>query len=296
MLEVLERARVTQACNRNSPPTSDNKGQQSVTPSTTPQAAATKIQRHWRRTTRGTGTNSEGGRDKVLPGSSPSATPRVSGWTERSAASVEDTQTERQDLAPPPIPKDTPPDGYATRKTHATTKSRTTAERTSTTTNCCLPWKALCAHIKHAARRSSRSITQRAHRMPSTVGYRATRVGEANNPGPARTGDHPHTYPDLDREILGDADMETQREEGEKDPTTQPDRSRSPPRSTDVRSKRGNGEKDMHKDDDPDHDEANIGDAQKEKGPEERKVKAEPKSMATTSSTATARPRSKVRE
>ena len=106
--------------------------------------------------------------------------------------------------------------------------------------------------------------------MPSTVGYRATRVGEAKNPGPARTGDHPYTHPDLDREILGNADMETQREEGENDPTTQPDRSRSPPRSTDARSKRGNGEKDMHKDDDPDHDEANIGDAQKEKGTRRR--------------------------
>ena len=71
--------------------------------------------------------------------------------------------------------------------------------------------------------------------------------------------------------------METQREEGEKDPTTQPDRSRSPPRSTDARSKRGTGEKDMHKDDDPDHDEANLGGAQKEKGARRREGKCRTK-------------------
>ena len=192
MMEVLERAGNTQACNRETPPTQGNEVYQSVTPLANTQTAATTTQRHWRRTTRGTGTNGEGEPDRVRPGRSPRATPREHSWIERGAASYDHTQDDRQDLAPPSTQKDIPTKQQATRNTHTTAKSRTKAEQTSTTANCCLPWSALWTHYTQVARRGRRSAFSSAHRQPSTFGYRATRVGEAKTQD-QRRGETPST-------------------------------------------------------------------------------------------------------
>ena len=77
-------------------------------------------------------------------------------------------------------------------------------------TDYCIPWHFLRTLVTRCGRRECHSAFADARRNPTTFGLRATRVGEAKNPGPAGTGEHLGFPTDLDCEILGTSDAETQ--------------------------------------------------------------------------------------
>ena len=176
-------------------------------------------------------THPDGSTDRAPSGSTRSIPDRS---TNRSGE-TEQAREEAQDLALPPTQSAKPETNQGIRETQ---HSRAHSAKTEHKRRCiseivCLPRQAWRTLTQRRGRRESHTAFADARRSPTTFGLRATRVGEAKNPGPPT---------DLDCEIFGTSDAETQREGEDGESRSPVDRPRTPPKQTDTRTVRGQGE------------------------------------------------------